>query len=152
MSIRSGILATVAVVMTCVSPITDGARAAPMSAVPAIETTSPHAIKIGSRRGWGWGVGAGVVGGVIIGRALTRPYYYDPYYPRVYDYYAGPAYYPDGYYARGRVYYSAPYREAPAYDELEDADAEAYCIRRFRSYDPESGTYLGYDGRRHPCP
>jgi len=29
---------------------------------------------------------------------------------------------------------------------------EAYCLRRFKSYDPESGTYLGYDGYRHPCP
>jgi hypothetical protein len=28
----------------------------------------------------------------------------------------------------------------------------AYCAQRYRSYDPASGTYLGYDGRRHPCP
>jgi hypothetical protein len=27
-----------------------------------------------------------------------------------------------------------------------------YCMQRFRSYDPSSGTYLGYDGARHPCP
>ncbi|MBF9233123.1 BA14K family protein [Microvirga sp. BT350] len=27
-----------------------------------------------------------------------------------------------------------------------------YCAQRFRSYDPASGTYLGYDGLRHPCP
>jgi hypothetical protein len=33
------------------------------------------------------------------------------------------------------------------------ANAEIeYCMQRFRSYDPASGTYLGYDGRRHPCP
>lgn len=31
-------------------------------------------------------------------------------------------------------------------------DAVAYCSQRFRSYDPASGTYLGYDGLRHPCP
>lgn len=31
-------------------------------------------------------------------------------------------------------------------------DAVAYCMQRFRSYDPASGTYLGYDGYRHPCP
>jgi len=31
-------------------------------------------------------------------------------------------------------------------------DMVAYCARRFRSYDPASGTYLGYDGLRHPCP
>jgi hypothetical protein len=33
----------------------------------------------------------------------------------------------------------------------EDSSVE-YCMSRFRSYDPASGTYLGYDGRRHPCP
>jgi hypothetical protein len=27
-----------------------------------------------------------------------------------------------------------------------------YCARRFRSYDPYSMTYLGYDGLRHRCP
>jgi len=27
-----------------------------------------------------------------------------------------------------------------------------YCASRFKSYDPASGTYLGYDGLRHPCP
>lgn len=27
-----------------------------------------------------------------------------------------------------------------------------YCMRRFRSYDPNSGTYLGNDGYRHRCP
>jgi len=27
-----------------------------------------------------------------------------------------------------------------------------YCARRFRSYDPGSGTYLGNDGYRHRCP
>ena len=27
-----------------------------------------------------------------------------------------------------------------------------YCVQRFRSYDPRSGTYLGYDGYRHRCP
>lgn len=41
-------------------------------------------------------------------------------------------------------YYAAP---APAYD-----DDVAYCMQRFKSYDPASGTYLGYDGLRHPCP
>jgi len=35
---------------------------------------------------------------------------------------------------------------------VEGGDPEAYCFRRFKSYDPASGTYLGYDGFRHPCP
>ncbi len=31
-----------------------------------------------------------------------------------------------------------------------DAHVER-CLRRYRSYDPASDTYLGYDGRRHYC-
>jgi BA14K-like protein len=27
----------------------------------------------------------------------------------------------------------------------------SYCAQRYRSYDPASGTFMGYDGRRHPC-
>ncbi len=27
----------------------------------------------------------------------------------------------------------------------------SYCAQRYRSYDPQSGTFMGYDGRRHPC-
>jgi len=27
----------------------------------------------------------------------------------------------------------------------------SYCAQRFRSYDPGTGTYLGYDGQRHRC-
>jgi hypothetical protein len=39
------------------------------------------------------------------------------------------------------------YAAAPRY-----SSDDAYCSRRFKSYDPSSGTYLGYDGERHPCP
>lgn len=27
----------------------------------------------------------------------------------------------------------------------------AYCERKYRSFDPRSGTFLGYDGNRHYC-
>jgi hypothetical protein len=44
-------------------------------------------------------------------------------------------------------------QSAPRYYEPAPAgDAVGYCMSRFKSYDPESGTYLGYDGLRHPCP
>ena len=33
-----------------------------------------------------------------------------------------------------------------------DDSAVAYCMSRFRTYDRASGTYMGYDGRRHSCP
>jgi hypothetical protein len=32
-----------------------------------------------------------------------------------------------------------------------EQDWLAYCTARYRSFDPASGTYLGYDGERHPC-
>lgn len=144
MSIQVRVLTCAAILMMSVALTPVVAFALPSSPAVVIEKSAPtRAEQIGWRRGWGWGVGAGVVGGVIIGRALTAPYYYEPYYPRAY--YPGPAYYPDGYYP-GR------YRAAPIIEDVEEYDADDYCIQRFRSYDPESGTYLGYDGLRHPCP
>jgi hypothetical protein len=46
-------------------------------------------------------------------------------------------------------YYDSGYENAP-----QDADSMSTtsCASRFKSYDPASGTYLGYDGLRHPCP
>lgn len=34
---------------------------------------------------------------------------------------------------------------------LNDPGWIAYCARRYRSFDPYTGTYLGYDGLRHYC-
>ena len=33
-----------------------------------------------------------------------------------------------------------------------DGRSVEWCMHHYRSYDPRSGTYLGYDGYRHPCP
>ena len=63
----------------------------------------------------------------MIGGALAAPYY-------------NPYYYDDD-------YYYDDVQVAPA-----DGNAVAYCRQRFKSYDVRSGTYLGYDGQRHPCP
>ena len=82
------------------------------------------------RRRGGAGVAAGIIGGIIAGGIIAsqRPYYsYD------YGYNNYPPY---GYYG--------PYPRRNG--------AVAYCMQRFRSYDPYSMTYLGYDGFRHPCP
>jgi hypothetical protein len=37
---------------------------------------------------------------------------------------------------------------APVYG----GNTASYCAQRYKSYDPASGTYLGFDGLRHPCP
>ena len=43
---------------------------------------------------------------------------------------------------------------APRYCVAEEGPpvGDEWCARRYRSYDPESGTFMGRDGRRHPCP
>lgn len=68
-----------------------------------------------------------------------------------YAYYGG-GYYDDPYYY-GSTYYDTYYDE-PSVAVVPDTggDSAAYCAQRYRSYDPASGTYLGYDGLRHPCP
>ena len=53
--------------------------------------------------------------------------------------------------------YPAYPAQGPLYDAggalvANDGDFVAYCQQTYRSYDPASGTYLGYDGLRHPCP
>jgi hypothetical protein len=40
---------------------------------------------------------------------------------------------------------------AMAYDNAPMAMAPGASCTRYRSYDPSSGTFLGRDGRRHPC-
>ena len=94
----------------------------------------------GGGRGWGGGFIPGAVAGAVIGGAIanSNAYYGGPgYYDQQYGYYDQP-----DYYDQGPVVAVAPVGD----------DAAGYCAQRFRSYDPGSGTYLGYDGLRHPCP
>jgi hypothetical protein len=91
----------------------------------------------GYRRGNGGFIPGAAAGAVIGGAIVGAPYGYGA--P---GYYA-PGYYDDQYYDDGPVVV-AP---APGGD-----DAVAYCMQTYRSYDPRSGTYLGFDGLRHPCP
>ncbi|MEO6381901.1 MAG: BA14K family protein [Nitrobacter sp.] len=90
----------------------------------------------GGHHGGGWrgghrgGFYPGFVAGTAIGigSAFADPYYYD-----------------DGAYGY--------YDDGPAVEAVPSGgDDVAYCQQRFQSYDISSGTYLGYDGMRHPCP
>ena len=90
------------------------------------------------RYGWGWGLG-GFAAGAIIGSAIVAPRYYGypyGYYP-AYGYPPPPP--PPGYYGG----YGGP---------AGPAGGDAYCMQKYKWYDPNSGTFLGYDGARHPCP
>lgn len=88
----------------------------------------------GYRRGpaIGAGVAAGIIGGALAAGALAAP-------PPPPVYYPGPA----------PVYVAPPV--AYGYS-TEDVDAVAYCSRRFRSYNPETGTYIASGGVVRACP
>jgi len=94
----------------------------------------------GYRRG-GNGFIPGAVAGAIIGGAIAGA-------PYGYGYGAG--YYAPGYYDDQQYYDQGPVVVAPG--PAGDDDSVAYCMQTYRSYDPRSGTYVGYDGYRHPCP
>jgi hypothetical protein len=72
---------------------------------------------------YGYGLGLGLGYGLGYGYGWGYPYYGDTYYD-----------------------------DAPVVYSGGGGGGVAYCAQRFKSYDPRSGTYLGYDGRRHPCP
>jgi BA14K-like protein len=82
----------------------------------------------------GGGFIPGAVAGAVVGGALAS---------QSYGYYGGPGYYDDSY-----GYYD---NDSVAVEAAPGGDA-SYCAQRYRSYDPASGTYLGNDGYRHPCP
>jgi hypothetical protein len=142
-----------AVLLTAAAPCLVGpAGAAPAAslaqlqshAVPSVQTVQYRRGGWRGGRGRGVGIGAGFVAGALIGGAIAgAPYGYGGYAPYGYSGYA-PGYVPQGY-----------------IDEDDGDDGYAaggpgggagYCAQRYRSYDPRSGTFLGYDGLRHPCP
>jgi hypothetical protein len=57
-----------------------------------------------------------------------------------------PNYYNDGY------AYDDPGYDGYSSSVVSSGADPSYCVGRYQSYDPTSGTYLGDDGLRHPCP
>jgi hypothetical protein len=105
--------------------------------------------------GWGWpaAAAAGIVGGAVAAATspLWAPGYYDSYPGYAYGSYGyAPYNYGNGTYGYG---YPAPatVTVAPG-TEVAQGDTTAWCAARYRSFDPASGTYLGFDGMRHTCP
>jgi len=113
----------------------------------------------GSRGAAAGAIIGGVTGAAIASQGQPRPggyYYYDngcymqqgdgswvPVSPR---YCAAPP--PPGY----PGYVAAPPPPAYVAAPPPPGDAVAYCMQRYRSYDPASGTFMGFDGVRRPCP
>ena len=128
-------LSAFAVVATLASAPAAAAPIAPVSPLLSTQDGSLHQVQwrrrggfrggrgyYRGRRGGGGAVAAGVIGGLALGAIIGSAANAGP-----------PAYYPAPVYGGGGV------------------DWVAYCSSKYRSFDPESGTYLGYDGLRHPC-
>ena len=107
------------------------------TALAATLVVNPTPAEAGNKAGY---VIGGIAAGAIIGGAIANSNrgYYAPGYAPAPSYYA-PA---PGYYAPPPAAYGAP----------PPGDAVGYCMSRFRSYNPNTGTYVGYDGMERPCP
>lgn len=101
-----------------------GIGATPTTNVQTVDYRGRGGYYRGGHRGYGRGVGLGI-GAAIIGGALIA----GASRSRDYDYY--------------------------------DGDVESYsgggsgvsrCAATFKSFDSDTGTYMGYDGERHTCP
>ena len=108
-------------------------------------------------RGFGRDAGFAAAAGVATGAAIAAGGYgygySDPYYGDNYAYdpnYAGDSYGYDNSYAydNGATFGQQTWGDQTTVAVGGDA---SYCAQLYRSYDPASGTYLGFDGLRHPC-
>jgi hypothetical protein len=122
-----------AVLSTSAALFASSAGTAPITAPSWPQNSSVQAVQWPGD--WNWGRPSGYDGYVYPGYGYGYPptptpgYDYAPAAP------AAPGYAPG--YATGY--------QAGAADV-------AYCMRRYRSYDPTSATYIGRDRRPHPCP
>jgi hypothetical protein len=111
----------------------DGAGAANVmssgGAMPGIAKPQDANIQQASHRHWRRHHHGG--SGISLGFGFGFPGFYRPYYE--------PYYY--------QPYYAQSYYYAPAYG----SGHVRYCLNRYRTYDPRSDTFIGYDGYRHRC-
>jgi hypothetical protein len=142
---------TIAVAPWFIAP----AAATPISSPTRLQDAVSSSIEsVQYRRGWGGGyrgggyrgggfggAALGLAAGALIGGAIISS-------QQPYGYYGSGGYGPGYAYSPG---YAPGYVAVAPYGGG-GGDAVAYCLQRFRSYDPGSGTYLGLDGLRHSCP
>jgi len=113
---------------------------------------------------WGGAAAAGVIGlaaGAIIGSAFSGPGYYAGA-----PYYGGPVYYdpppyrylPPPYPYRSEAYVGPPRYDPPRYYQPRayrpvqwSPEWIAYCARKYKSFNPRTGTYRTYSGRVRMC-
>ena len=106
--------------------ITTALAAITLISAPLVTADSAFAGRKGKNTAYILG---GVLGGLVIANAMNKPAYARP---------------------RPQPYYAAP---EPAYYGPQPWSGEwyEYCRSRYRSFDANSGYYVGYDGRSRFC-
>lgn len=126
-----------------------------LTAIQAAEAGGRHHNYRGYHGGFYVGNGAAVAGviglaaGAIVGSALAAPRYYGGpvyYAPRRYAY-------PSRVYVAPRPRYRAPVYAPPVRYGAAAFTPEwiAYCARKYKSFNPRTGTYLAYSGKVRMC-
>jgi hypothetical protein len=125
--IKLGVLATAAAVL--MSAATTAALA---------QDYGSRIVRFGNTSGWYYD-----------GRADNRDFPTNGFFPG--NFAADP---PSTMFGAAGIFGSNPWRSPIPYPSqviLGSAGGQADCARRYRSYDPASGTFLGADGARHRC-
>lgn len=113
------------VMVTAIAADTTASSAAPIRSIPGATSLQNDMVQDVRWRGHrhGGAVAAGVIGGLALGAMLGAAAAAPPPPPP--------------------VYYEPDYGP--------DDDWLAYCASKYRSFDPATGTFMGYDGIRRPC-
>ena len=165
-------------IMLALALVTPSQQAAAQNSLGGAIVGGAAGALLGGALGGGRGAAAGAIIGGVTGAAIAaqgRPY------PGGYYYYNNGCYIQraDGawilvdprFCAGPPVYVAPPVAVAPPPPEYDvppgyappppgyalspppvAANSVAACAQRYRSYDPTTQTFLGFDGQRHPCP
>ncbi|PYE87362.1 BA14K family protein [Phyllobacterium leguminum] len=97
-----------------------------------------------------WAAGAiGLAAGAILGGALSQPTYAAPYAPAPVIYQQPPVVYYPPVQTRTRVV--TRYVTYQGNYQPWTRGWYSYCSSRYRSFNPRTGTFVGYDGQSHFC-
>ncbi|HEX2653947.1 MAG TPA: BA14K family protein [Xanthobacteraceae bacterium] len=122
-----------------IADVAGGVLAAPGLAADVVIGAPPYA-------GWGYGYAPPPAHPYAPGFAWGPGYGYT--YGRTYSY--GPAYAPPPPVDYSETTYAAPTATTTTTTTVNSG--VSYCAQRYRSYDPGTGTFTGFDGIRRPCP
>jgi hypothetical protein len=136
-ALLAAVMGAAPMLATATSASADAYRNGKRIPAPHYHNNNPNWAGVGA--GFVAGAAVGVGAGLLINRPPPRVYYAPPPPPPV-------VYYP----APAPAYYPPP--PPPAYYDRGWTEAHIeWCLDRYRSYNPATNTFTGYDGYQHVC-